>query len=194
MHVLNTIIVLEVVTCTGGSYEVPCTNISDFKCQPCSGKPSFSNYNHPTTQECAWTGATGYYRANNLCYVCSVRNCPIGQYSSPCTSLSDSSCTPCTNKPQIGAVYTSNSSNNCDWKCLPGYAGGIPSNCTVCNPGTFTNETGQTTSYMCGIGTFNNASGMSFCYQCANTILPGKYINGCSGSFPGDLLSCTNTK
>jgi hypothetical protein len=94
--------------------------LSPLGCTQCSA-PSYSYFTGPGTilNDCPWSCISGYYREGQMCYPCSTQTCIVGQYRSPCTSLSDGICRPCTSVSNSRFITSGNpfDADNCEWIC-----------------------------------------------------------------------------
>ena len=176
-----------------GLYKKSCTATSDAVCTSCgTSNPPYSLWNENTIDTCTWycqTTPVLYYKTGSTCTACKTpSSCSTGNYVTTCTASADGTCTPCTNKPALNSIYTSNSpsydTSACPWSCNSGYsqgasacsicaagsyASGSPTVCSNCPAGTYSGTAGASSSSTCtscGAGTYSAATGASSSSAC----------------------------
>jgi len=177
--------------------------MSDAKCVPCTNKIANAN----PTPVCIWTCLLGSYFKNSsgLCQACKTNLvCPVGSFTLGCNTVTDQSCSPCTNLPSSNAFYTSG--DQCNWACNAGYyqasvvdafctacpSGSISaagSSCTPCPAGTYAASASLCLS--CPSGTYASTDGSSACLSCTWCTAKGMYKQ-CGGTSAGTCSTCSN--
>ena len=190
-----------------------CTTMSDAKCVPCTNKIANAN----PTPVCIWTCLLGSYFKNSsgLCQACKASlTCPTGSFTLGCDTVTDESCSPCTNLPASNAYYTTNgglgtlqSPGPCNWACNAGYfqATSQDTGCTTCPAGSIS-AAGSTACTPCPAGTYAataslclscpggmyaSTAGSTACLSCTWCTAQGMYKQ-CGGSSAGTCSTCSN--
>jgi len=190
-----------------------CTVTSDAQCVPCANKIDNAN----PTPVCVWTCFLGSYFKNSsgLCQACKASlTCPTGSFTLGCDTVTDESCSPCTNLPASNAYYTTNgglgtlqSPGPCNWACNAGYfqATSQDTGCTTCPAGSIS-AAGSTACTPCPAGTYAataslclscpsgmyaSTAGSTACLSCTWCTAQGMYKQ-CGGSSAGTCSTCSN--
>ena len=152
--------------CPIGMYRTECTSLDDGICTLCTNKPGWSSYITPgipyNQDTCGWKCIEKYFVQNSTCLPCNTSICPIGYYRTQCLEFSDSSCSPCLDKPVFASFR-----NGCNWTCETGFfQNGL--NCYRCN--TSNCPTGQYRA-LC------RESMDAMCVNCSNKPINSIYVS-----------------
>jgi len=200
-------------SCANDQFLQACTVTTDTKCVPCANKIDNAN----PTPVCVWTCFLGSYFKNSsgLCQPCKTNLvCPVGSFTLGCNTVTDQTCSPCTNLPASNAYYTTNgglgtlqSPGQCNWACNAGYFQATPQDtgCTTCPAGSIS-AAGSTACTPCPAGTYAataslclscpsgmyaSTAGSTACLSCTWCTAQGMYKQ-CGGSSAGTCSTCSN--
>ena len=135
--------------CSVGQYRGSCLQNTDAPCISCSNKPVNAFYvpyeNSVNETVCKWACSSGFYEFAGTCVQCSALVCPVGQYRSNCSSVENSVCRNCSNKPSNATYIKANSSYSngaiCVWTCDSGLyenkGSCAPCNFSICPAGQY---------------------------------------------------------